>query len=105
MQRLKSLTYPTVFSSYFKIIPPLTIPALLKDGKLESDFKIKANYFSNCYASQRTPLVNDSKLPDKITDYSAPRLTLIKFDISDILKIIRSLSSTKCIDMICISWT
>ena len=41
------------------------IPSILKDGKLESDFKIKANYFNNFFASQCTPLVNNSKLPDK----------------------------------------
>ena len=31
---------------------------LLKDGKLESDFKIKANKFNIFFASLCTPLVN-----------------------------------------------
>ena len=34
------------------------IPSLLKDGKLASDFKIKANYFNNYFASQCTPLAS-----------------------------------------------
>ena len=38
------------------------------------------------FASQSTPPVNISKLPDKITDNSAARLTSIKFDNSDIVK-------------------
>ena len=47
------------------------------------------------FASQCTPLVNNSKLPDKITYNSAARLTSIKFDNNDILKIIRSLNINK----------
>ena len=42
------------------------IPPLWKGGKLESDFKIKANYFNNYFASQSTPLVNKSKLPKQL---------------------------------------
>ena len=47
------------------------------------------------FASQCTPLVNNSKLPDKVTYNSAARLTSIKFDNNDILKIIRSLNVNK----------
>ena len=39
--------------------------------------------------------MNNSKLPDKITYNSAARLTSIKFDNNDILKIIRSLNINK----------
>ena len=39
--------------------------------------------------------MNNSKLPDKISYNSAARLTLIKFDNNDILKIIRSLNVNK----------
>ena len=39
--------------------------------------------------------MNNSKLPDKITYNSAARLTSIKFDNNDILKIIRSLNVNK----------
>ena len=71
------------------------IPPILKEGKLESYFKIKATYFNSFFASQCIPLVNNSKLPDKITYNSAARLTSIKFDNNDILKIIRSLNINK----------
>ena len=47
------------------------------------------------FASQCTLLVNNSKLPDKITCNSAARLTSIKFDNRDILKIIRYLNANK----------
>ena len=39
--------------------------------------------------------MNNSKLPEKITNNSAARLTSSKFDNSDILKIIRSLNFSK----------
>ena len=39
--------------------------------------------------------MNNSKLPDKITYNSAARVSLIKFDKSDILKIIRSINANK----------
>ena len=39
--------------------------------------------------------MNNRKLPDKITYNSAARLTSIKFDNNDILKIIRSLNINK----------
>ena len=39
--------------------------------------------------------MNNCKLPDKITYNSAARLTSIKFDNNDILKIIRSLDVNK----------
>ena len=57
---------------------------------------MKADYFNNSFTSQCTPpLVNNSKLLDKITYNSAARITSIKFDNNDILKIIRSLSVSK----------
>ena len=57
--------------------------------------KIKASYVNKFFASQCTPLVNNSKLPDKITYNSAARLTSVKFDNNDILKIISSLNVNK----------
>ena len=45
--------------------------------------------------SQCTLLVNNSKLPDKITYNSAVKLSSIKFDNNNILKIIRSLKVNK----------
>ena len=65
--------------------------------------KIKASYFNNFFASQCTSLLNNSKLPDKITYNSVARLTSIKFENNDILKIIRSLNVNKTHRNDCIS--
>ena len=88
--KTSSKTYWSIFKTFYNGRKIPIMPPILKDGKLESDFKIKANYFNNFFASQWTPLVNNSKLPDKITDNSASGLTSIKFDNNDIFKIIRS---------------
>ena len=90
-----SKTYWSILKTFYNGRKIPIIPPLIKDGKLESDFKIKANHFNSFFASQCTPLVNNSKLPDKITYISAARLTSIKFDNNDILKIIRSLNVNK----------
>ena len=71
------------------------IPLLLENGKLKSDFKTKANYFNNFFASQYTPLLNSSKLPNKITQNTAAKITLINCDNSGFFKITRSLSVSK----------
>ena len=93
--KTSSKTYWSILKTFYNGRKIPIIPPILKEGKLESDFKIKANYFDNLFASQCTPLVNNSKLPDKITYNSAARLTSIKFDNNDILKIIRSLNVNK----------
>ena len=88
--KTSSKTYWSILKTFYNGRKIPIIPPILKDGKLESDFKIKANYFNNVFASQWPPLVNNSKLPDKITHNSASGLTSIKFDNNDIFKIIRS---------------
>ena len=71
------------------------IPPLLKNSKLESNFKVKAIYFNNFFPSKCTPLVNNSKLTHKIIYNSTARLTSINFHNNDILKIIRFLNVNK----------
>ena len=94
--KTSSKIYWSIFKTFYNGREISIIPPILKKGKLESDFKIKANYFNSFFfASQCTSLVNNSKLPDKITCNSAARLTSIKFDNNDILKIIRSLNINK----------
>ena len=89
--KTSSKTYCSILKTFYNGRKIPIIPPILKDGKLESDFKIKASYFNKFFASQRTLLVNNSKLPDK---NSAARLTSIKFD-NNIFKIIRSLNVNK----------
>ena len=57
--------------------------------------KLRLTILITFFASQCTPLANNSKPPEKNTYNSASRLTSIKFDNSDILKIIRSLKVNK----------
>ena len=93
--KTSSKTYWSILKTFYNGRKKSIIPPLLKDDKLESDLKDKANYFNNFFASQCTPLVNNCKLPAKITYNSAARLTSIKFDNNDILKIIRYLNVSK----------
>ena len=70
--KTSSKTYWSILKTFYngrKI--PIT-PPILKEGKLESDFKIKANYFNSFFASP----VNNGKLLEKITYTSATRLQL-----------------------------
>ena len=60
---------------HLHLVYHFTVP--LKNGKFEPDFKIKANYFNIFFASQCTPLVNNSKLSVKITYNSS--LTIMIF--------------------------
>ena len=93
--KTSSKTYWSILKTFYNGRKIPIIPPILKECKLESDFKIKASYFNSFFASQCTPLVNNSKLPDKTAYNSAVGLTSIKFDNNDILKIIRSLNINK----------
>ena len=90
-----SKTYWSILKTIYNGRKIPVIPPILKDGKLESGFKTKASYFNTFFPSQCTPLVNNSKLPEKITHNSAAKHASIKFDNNDILKIIRSLNVNK----------
>ena len=59
-------TYWSILKRFFNgkkvpIIPPLQI-----NNKLESDFKIKANYFNSFFASKCTPLINNKSIPNSL---------------------------------------
>ena len=45
--KTSSKTYWFILKTFYNGRKIPTIPPILKDGKLESDFKIKANYFNN----------------------------------------------------------
>ena len=46
------------------------VPQMLVNNKLISNFKKKENYFSEFFASQCTPISNDSALPNKSNSVS-----------------------------------
>ena len=83
--KTSSKTYWSILKTFYNGRKIPIIPPILKDGKLESHFRIKANYFDKFFASQCTPLVN-SKLSDKITYNSAARLTSIQLLNNDIFR-------------------
>ena len=71
------------------------IPPILVNNNLISNFKEKANHFNTFFASQCTPISNDSGLPNTAYSVSNFSLSSIQFKNRDILKIIRSLNYNK----------
>ena len=68
------------------------IPPLLINNEIISDFEAKANHFNNFFASQCTPLNNNSKIPENQTYKTNTKLFFIKVKNKDIITIIRSLN-------------
>ena len=94
--KTSSKTYWSILKTFYNGRKIPIIPPILKEGKLDLILKLRLTIsIVFLLLSQRTPLVNNSKLPDRITYNSAARLTSIKFDNNDILKIIRSLNINK----------
>ena len=71
------------------------IPPILINNKLISNFKEKGNYFIAFFASQCTPISNDSTLPLVITPANYAGLSSTSFRDQDILEIIHFLSINK----------
>ena len=71
------------------------IPPLLVNNKIVSDFTEKANLFNDFFATQCTPLTNNSILPSTISFKTQSRLSSVNFEKEDILKIIRNLNVNK----------
>ena len=71
------------------------IPPLLVNNKIVSDFKEKANLFNDFFATECTPLSNNSTLPSAISFKTKSRLCSINFEKENILKIIRNLNVNK----------
>ena len=72
----------------------------LKHEMYKTDFVAKANHFINFFASQCTPLNNNSKIPQNQTYKTNTKLSLLKFKNKDIINIIRSLNEDKVHAMI-----
>ena len=73
---------------------PLT-PPIIVDKKLVSDYEGKANHFNKFFASQCTPIDNDSQIPDSAVFNTKVKLFAITCEGNDILKIIRNLAISK----------
>ena len=71
------------------------IPPLFKNIKLETDFKLKANFFNKFFADKGTLIQNNSVIPKFIECESMNRLTSISFNNESVLKIIKALDINK----------
>ena len=97
------LTGPhTRTKSYWSILKTLyngkkiqLIPPILISNKLVSNFKEKANHFNAFFASQCTPVTNNSTLPLVTTPITNASLSSISFNYQDILNVIHSLNINK----------
>ena len=98
----KKLSNPeTAPKTYWKILNRFlsnkkipSIPPLLVNGEMISNFSKKAELFNKFFASQCTPLSNTSTLPP-LTIRTDKRLSSLKINEDDILSIIKSLNSNK----------
>ena len=71
------------------------VPPLLISNKLESDFKIKVNYFNSFFASKCIHFINNSTVPNSLQCVSTARLSSFSFSEKVILKIINDLNINK----------
>ena len=71
------------------------IPPIIVNDKLVSDFEEKANHFNKLFASQCTPIDNNSQIPDSVVFNTEVRLSSISCEDNNILKIIRNLEISK----------
>ena len=88
-------TYWSILKFFYNDSKIPLIPPLLVNNKIVSDFTEKANLFNDFFATQCTPLSNNSVLPSAISFKTQSRLFSINFEKEDILKIIRTLTLIK----------
>ena len=81
------------FKNYVMEENPTHSPIIV-NNKLISNFTEKANHFNAFFASQCTPVFNDSVLPNTTNSVSNISLSSIQFKDQDILKNICSLNWT-----------
>ena len=90
----RSKSYWSIIKSFCKGSKVPLIPPLLVTKKLYQISKRKLT-FSMFFSSQCTPISNNSVLPSNEDFITDKRLTRIKFNKDDILKIIRNLNVNK----------
>ena len=88
-------TYWSVLKTFSNVKKVPIIPPLLINNNLISDFKFKANYFNDFFASQCTPLNNNSKIPETQSYVTNNNLSSVKFESKEISNVIRSLDVNK----------
>ena len=62
------------------------IPQIILNDKLVSDYEEKVSHFNKFFASQCTPIENDSQIPDSVVFNTEVRFSFITCEASDIVK-------------------
>ena len=83
-------TYWSVLKTFYNGQKALVIPPFLINNMRVSDFEVKANYFNDFFASQCTPLSNNSKIPETQSYVTNTKLSSVKLESKEISNIIRS---------------
>ena len=87
-------TYWSIINGFLNNKKTPTIPPVLFEGKLISDFKKKAELFNNHFATQCSLIKNVSTLPN--LEYKTDkRLNYFEINEDDILSIIKNLKANK----------
>ena len=96
--KTSSKTYWSILKTFYSSKKVPWIPLLFISNKLESDFKLKANFFNKFFADKCTPPIqNNSVIPNLSECWSMNRLASIVFNDESILKIIRTLDLNKAL--------
>ena len=91
---LQSKTYRFILKGFYNGFSLLIAP-LLVNNKFMTDFKTKANIFSDIFSRQCTPLANGSKLPENQVYLTKSRINLVPFSDTLVINIIRTLDVNK----------
>ena len=86
----RSKTYLSILKSFYKGIKVPSTPPLLVNNEIVSDFTEKVNFYNVFFSSQCRRISSNSVLPSSKYFITDKRLTTIKFNKADILKIIRN---------------
>ena len=93
--------YWAVLNNFLNSIKISSVPPILISGKTITKIIDKANCFNEFFASQYTPLENNSKLPSLLTNTNT-RLSTVSIKNDDITSIVKSLNPTNGFDNISI---
>ena len=91
---LVAKTYWSIISRFLNKTNVPTIPPVLVNGKLISDFKTKSEHFNSYFAAHCTPVKNSSTLPT-LKYKTKSRLNYFNINEDDIFLIIKNLDSSK----------
>ena len=78
--KISSKAYWPILKTFYNSKKIPVIPPLLINNKLISNFKMKANQFNTFFASNCTPLDNNSKIPGSQTYIADSKLSSLWFE-------------------------